>query len=40
MLNIYNGYAAVDSAVKSSRLVDAVATNGDNKINVPSKGGH
>ena len=39
MLNIYNGYAAVDSAVKSSRLVDAVATNGDNKINVPSKGG-
>lgn len=39
MLNLYGGYASVDSAVKSSRLVDAVATNGDNKITLPSTGG-
>ena len=40
LFNVYGGYASVDSAVKSSRLVDAVATNGDNKINLPSTGGH
>ena len=39
MYNIFGGYATVDSAVKSSRLVDAVATNGDNKITLPSTGG-
>jgi phycoerythrin-associated linker protein len=39
MLNIYGGYASVDSAVKSSRLVNAIATNGDNKITLPSTGG-
>lgn len=38
-LNILGGYASVDSAVSSSRLVDAIATNGDNKITLPSTGG-
>ncbi len=40
ILNVYGGYANVDSAVTSSRLVDAVATNGDNKISLPTTGGH
>lgn len=39
MLNVYGGYASVDSAVTSSRLVEAVATNGDNKISSPSNKG-
>ncbi len=39
MLNVWGGYASVDSAVKASRLVDAVATNGDNKIKLPLTGG-
>ena len=39
IFNVYGGYATVDSAVKSSRLVDAVATNGDNKISLPTTGG-
>lgn len=38
-LNILGGYASVDSAVTSSRLVDAIATNGDNKITLPTTGG-
>lgn len=38
-LNIWGGYASVDSAVTSSRLVDAIATNGDNKITLPTTGG-
>ncbi|BAQ66150.1 phycobilisome rod-core linker polypeptide [Geminocystis sp. NIES-3709] len=40
ILNVWGGYASVDSAVKSSRLVEAIATNGDNKITLPSSGGH
>ena len=40
LLNVYGGYASVDSAVTSSRLVDAVAMNGDNKITLPTTGGH
>jgi len=39
MLNVWGGYASVDSAVKSSRLVEAIATNGNNKIKLPSTGG-
>lgn len=39
ILNVWGGYASVDSAVKASRLIDAVATNGDNKITLPSTGG-
>lgn len=39
ILNVWGGYASVDSAVKASRLVDAVATNGDNNITLPSTGG-
>lgn len=39
ILNVWSGYASVDSAVKASRLVDAIATNGDNKITFPSTGG-
>jgi phycoerythrin-associated linker protein len=38
-LNILGGYASVDSAVTSSRLVDAIATNSDNKITLPTTGG-
>ena len=37
--NVCGGYASVDSAVTSSRLVDAVAMNGDNKITLPTTGG-
>ncbi|MBL1208885.1 phycobilisome rod-core linker polypeptide [Geminocystis sp. GBBB08] len=39
ILNVWGGYASVDSAVKTSRLVEAIATNGDNKITLPSTGG-
>ena len=39
MLNVWSGYASVDSALKASRLVEAVATNGDNKIALPTTGG-
>lgn len=39
ILNVWGGYASVDSAVKSSRLVDAIASNGDNKITLPTTGG-
>ncbi|MGL5083969.1 MAG: phycobilisome rod-core linker polypeptide [Microcoleaceae cyanobacterium] len=38
-LSLYQGYAGVDSAFKSSRLVQAVATNSANKIVLPSTGG-
>jgi phycoerythrin-associated linker protein len=39
-LSLYQGYAGVDSAFPSSRLVTAVATNSlDNQIKLPSKGG-
>lgn len=38
-LNLYQGYAGVDSAFKESRLVDAIATNSGGKINLPSTGG-
>ncbi|MDY7020108.1 MAG: phycobilisome rod-core linker polypeptide, partial [Cyanobacteriota bacterium] len=37
-LSLYQGYAGVDSAFKSSRLVQAVATNSSNKIKLPSTG--
>lgn len=37
-LSLYQGYAGVDSAFKSSRLVQAVATNASNKIALPSTG--
>ena len=39
LLNVCGGYASLDSAVTSSRLVDAIATNGDNKITLPTTGG-
>jgi phycoerythrin-associated linker protein len=39
MLNVWGGYASVDSAVKASRLVEAITTNGDNKITLPTTGG-
>ena len=38
-LSLDQGYAGVDSAFSSSRLVEAVATNSANKITSPSKGG-
>jgi phycoerythrin-associated linker protein len=38
-LSLYQGYAGVDSAFSSSRLVDSVAGNMGNKINLPSTGG-
>ena len=38
-LSLNQGYAGVDSAFVSSRLVEAVATNSTNKITSPSKGG-
>lgn len=34
-LSLYQGYAGVDSAFKASRLVQPVATNRGNKINLP-----
>ncbi|MGF1492179.1 MAG: phycobilisome rod-core linker polypeptide [Microcoleaceae cyanobacterium] len=37
-LSLYQGYAGVDSAFKSSRLVNAVATNSANKIALPTTG--
>ncbi|NJK37081.1 MAG: photosystem I reaction center subunit XII [Oscillatoriales cyanobacterium RM2_1_1] len=37
-LSLYQGYAGVDSAFKSSRLVQSVATNSSNKIALPSTG--
>ena len=39
VLNVWGGYASVDSAVKGSRLVDAIAANGDNNITLPTTGG-
>ncbi|PSF37154.1 photosystem I reaction center subunit XII [Aphanothece hegewaldii CCALA 016] len=38
-LNLYQGYAGVDSAFKNARLVDAIATNSGSKISLPSTGG-
>jgi phycoerythrin-associated linker protein len=38
-LSLYQGYAGVDSAFPSSRLVYSVASNSANKIALPSKGG-
>lgn len=38
-LSLYQGYAGVDSAFTSSRLVDAVASNRGGKIVLPRKGG-
>jgi phycoerythrin-associated linker protein len=38
-LSLYQGYAGVDSAFTDSRLVDSVAANSGNKINLPSTGG-
>lgn len=38
-LSLYQGYAGVDSAFKSSRLVEEVATNSAKKITLPSSGG-
>ncbi|CAD5918612.1 Phycobilisome 27,9 kDa linker polypeptide, phycoerythrin-associated, rod [Planktothrix rubescens] len=38
-LSLYQGYAGVDSAFTASRLVEAVATNSGNKIQLPSSGG-
>ena len=38
-LSLYQGYAGVDSAFTASRLVDFVAANSGNKINLPSTGG-
>jgi phycoerythrin-associated linker protein len=38
-LSLYQGYAGVDSAFASSRLVYNVATNSPNKITLPSTGG-
>lgn len=38
-LNLYQGYAGVDSAFKDARLVDALATNSGGKISLPSTGG-
>jgi phycoerythrin-associated linker protein len=38
-LSLYQGYAGVDSAFPDSRLVDSVAGNSSNKINLPSTGG-
>jgi phycoerythrin-associated linker protein len=35
-LNLYQGYAGVDSAFKASRLVETVATNTGNKITLPT----
>lgn len=38
-LSLYQGYAGVDSAFTASRLVDAIASNSDNKIKLPGTGG-
>jgi phycoerythrin-associated linker protein len=38
-LSLSSGYAGVDSATKSSRLVDTVASNSTKKITLPSSGG-
>lgn len=38
-LSLYQGYAGVDSAFTASRLVDFVASNSGNKINLPTTGG-
>ncbi len=38
-LSLYQGYAGVDSAFTASRLVDFVAGNTGNKINLPTTGG-
>lgn len=38
-LSLLQGYAGVDSATKSSRLVGVVASNSGNKITRPSSGG-
>jgi phycoerythrin-associated linker protein len=38
-LNLYQGYAGVDSAFKGARLVDTIATNSGSKISLPSTGG-
>lgn len=38
-LSLYQGYAGVDSAFSASRLVDVVAGNSGNKINLPTTGG-
>ena len=38
-LSLVTGYAAVDSATKSSRLVDSIATNSSTKVASPSSGG-
>lgn len=38
-LSLYQGYAGVDSAFPSSRLVYNIATNSANKVSLPSTGG-
>jgi phycoerythrin-associated linker protein len=38
-LSLYQGHAGVDSAFTASRLVDFVAGNSGNKINLPGSGG-
>ncbi len=38
-LNLWGGYASVDSARKSPRLLQAIAVGTDNKITLPSTGG-
>lgn len=38
-LNLYQGFAGVDSAFKNARLVDSIATNSGSKISLPSTGG-
>ncbi|MBD2579367.1 phycobilisome rod-core linker polypeptide [Oscillatoria sp. FACHB-1406] len=38
-LSLYQGYAGVDSAFTSARLVSDLATNGATKVSLPSKGG-
>ncbi|MGK7944618.1 MAG: phycobilisome rod-core linker polypeptide [Microcystaceae cyanobacterium] len=37
-LSLYQGFAGVDSAFTASRLVETVATNSGNKINLPTTG--
>lgn len=37
-LSLYQGFAGVDSAFKASRLVEAIATNSGNSINLPTSG--
>ncbi|MBR8827697.1 MAG: phycobilisome rod-core linker polypeptide [Gomphosphaeria aponina SAG 52.96 = DSM 107014] len=39
ILNLYQGYAGVDSAFPAARLVEEVATNSASKITLPSTGG-